>query len=155
MNGEQTGKQGVISALKELAFWAGAFVLTLTLFFTIKPLIEAEEYSIRQGVVAQSLTVLVLGVCAVLCVYWFFTKQLTAKRVMVLLLVAGYALRAGYMLYTGAATRQQDTYSKNFDGHEAYAWTIFSTGKLPTTNVYQFYHQIGRASCRERVLIEV
>jgi hypothetical protein len=28
----------------------------------------------------------------------------------------------------------------NHDGHEAYAWTIFATGKLPTTNAYQFYH---------------
>ncbi len=140
MNGERTAKQGAISALKELAFWVGALFLTLALFFAVKPLMEAKEYSIRTGVVAQSLTVVVLGVCGVLCAYWFFTNRLTAKRALVLLLVAGYALRVGYMLYTGAATRQQDTYTKNFDGHEAYAWTIFSTGKLPNSNVYQFYH---------------
>lgn len=140
MNGERTAKQSAISALKELAFWVGALVLTLVLFFAVKPLMEAKKYSIRTGVVAQSLTVVVLGVCGALCVYWFFTNRLTAKRALVLLLVAGYALRVGYMLYTGAATRQQDTYTKNFDGHEAYAWTIFSTGKLPSSNVYQFYH---------------
>ena len=140
MNEERTAKQGALSAFKELAFWAGALFLTLTLFFAFKPLVEAKEYSIRAGVVAQSLMTFVLGVCAALCAYWFFTKRLTAKRVLLLLLVAGYALRVGYMLYTGAATRQQDTYTKNFDGHEAYAWTIFSTGKLPSSNVYQFYH---------------
>ncbi len=140
MNEERTAKESAFSALKELAFWAGALLLTLTLFFAFKPLVQVKEYSIRAGVVAQSLTVLALGVCGALCAYWFFTKRLTAKRVLVLLLVAGYALRVGYMLYTGAATRQQDTYTKNFDGHEAYAWTIFSTGKLPNSNVYQFYH---------------
>ena len=140
MNEQRTAKESAFSALKELCFWLGALLLTLTLFFAFKPLVEAKEYSIRAGVVAQSLTVLTLGVCSALGAYWFFTKRLTAKRVLVLLLVAGYALRVGYMLYTGAATRQQDTYTKNFDGHEAYAWTIFSTGKLPSTNVYQFYH---------------
>ena len=140
MNEERTAKQGAISALKELAFWAGALFLTLTLFIALKPLVEAKEYSIRAGVVAQSLTTLVLAVCGALCAWWAFKGRLTVKRVLILLLVAGYALRTGYMLYTGAATRQQDTYTKNFDGHEAYAWTIFSTGKLPNTNVYQFYH---------------
>ena len=140
MNEERTAKQGSLSVLKELAFWVGALFFTLALFLVLKPLVKAEEYSIRAGVVAQSLMVVVLGVCGSLCAYWFFTKRLTAKRVIILLFVAGYALRVGYMLYTGAATRQQDTYTKNFDGHEAYAWTIFSTGKLPTSNVYQFYH---------------
>ena len=140
MNEERTAKQGALSALKELVFWVGTLLFTLALFLAIKPLIEAEKYSIRTGVVAQSLMVVVLGVCGALCAYWFATKKLTAKRVIILLFVAGYALRVGYMLYTGAATRQQDTYTKNFDGHEAYAWTIFSTGKLPTSNVYQFYH---------------
>ena len=140
MNEERTAKQGVLSALKELAFWVGALFFTLALFFMLKPLVKAEEYSIRAGVVAQSLMMFVLGVCGALCAYWFAAKKLTTKRVIRLRLVAGYALRVGYMLYTGAATRQHDTYSSNFDGHEAYAWTIFSTGKLPTSNVYQFYH---------------
>ena len=140
MNAKNTTKQSAMTALKELAFWVGAFLLTLTLFFALKPLIVAEEYSIRVGVVAQSLTVFTLCVLSALASYWFFTGRLTAKRALVLLFVAGYALRVGYMLYTGAATRQQDTYTKNFDGHEAYAWTIFSTGKLPSVNDYQFYH---------------
>ena len=140
MNEERMAKHGALSALKELAFWAGTLLFTLALFLALKPLIEAKEYSIRTGVVAQSLMVVGLGVCGALCAYWFFTKRLTAKRAIILLLVAGYALRVGYMLYTGAATRQHDTYTNNFDGHEAYAWTIFSTGKLPPSNVYQFYH---------------
>ncbi len=140
MNAENTKKQSVIATLKELGFWLGAFLLTLTLFFALKPLIACEEYAIRVGVVAQSLTVFTFCVILSLGAYWYFTGRLTAKRVFVMLFIAGYALRVGYMLYTGAATRQQDTYTKNFDGHEAYAWTIFSTGKLPTTNDYQFYH---------------
>ena len=140
MNAENTAKHSAVSAGKELAFWTGAFLLTFLLFVTLKPLVEAEEYAIRAGVVAQALTVFTLCVCVCVGAWLYAKKRLTPHAVLLLLLVAGYALRAGYMLYTGAATRQQDTYTPNFDGHEAYAWTVFSTGKLPSVNDYQFYH---------------
>ncbi len=140
MNADNTAKQGAKAALKELAFWTGALLLTLLLFLTLKPLVVKEEYAVRAGVVAQALLVFTLCTCVCVGAYLCAKKRLTARAVLLLLLVAGYALRVGYMLYTGAATRQQDTYTQNFDGHEAYAWTIFSTGKLPSTNDYQFYH---------------
>lgn len=57
------------------------------------------------------------------------------------------------MLCTPASVRQQDTYSSNFNGHEAYAWTIFSTGKLPSVNDYQFYHPRSTPFCRRRSCI--
>ena len=66
--------------------------------------------------------------------------KLTKERLVALLFAVGVILRIAYMLYTPASVRQQDTYSSNFNGHEAYAWTIFSTGKLPSVNDYQFYH---------------
>ena len=98
MNAENTKKQSVIATLKELGFWVGAFLLTLTLFFAFKPLIACEEYAIRVGVVAQSLTVFTFCVILSLGAYWYFTGRLTAQRVFVMLLIAGYALRVGYML---------------------------------------------------------
>lgn len=121
---------------KEAALYAGIFLLTLVLFLTIKPLYGFE----RNGVVAQALEAAAVGTCLFIGGFLALHKKLTAERLVLLLFVMGVALRMGYMLYTPANTRQHDTFSKNFDGHEAYAWTIFSTGKLPSENVYQFYH---------------
>ena len=124
--------------LAEALTYLGVFLLTCVLFALVKPLVEPE--GTRMGVVPQSLIVITITVCLFIGGYFALNKTLTYKRAMILLLVIGYALRVGYMLYTSAATRQHDTYTKNFDGHEAYAWTLFTTGKLPTTNDYQFYH---------------
>ncbi len=122
--------------LEEGALYLGVLILTLFLFLLFKP--YARTY--RAGVVAQSLMALGLGGCAVFVAYMGMSKRLTARHIVIVFLVAGYILRVGYMLYTSAATRQHDTYTQNFDGHEAYAWTLFQTGKLPTINRYQFYH---------------
>lgn len=114
----------------------GVFLVTLFLFLTVKPLIEIQ----RKGAVAQAFITLGFAAIIVFAAYMGMTKRLTATHIVWLLLLAGFILRVGYMLYTAANARQQDTYSKNFNGHEAYAWTIFETSKLPTTNDYQFYH---------------
>ena len=78
--------------------------------------------------------VLMLGV------FLFLTNKLDRKNTILLLFAIGGIVRICYMLYTPIVTRQHDTYNSGRTGHEAYAWTIFSTGKLPTTNSYQFYH---------------
>lgn len=114
----------------------GVFILTLVLFLTLKPYINFY----RNGTVAQTFIVLGLIFCVLTGIILHWRKKLHTKNLLVLMLVAGYILRVGYMLYTAATARQYDTWTKNFDGHEAYAWTIFSTGALPSTNVYQFYH---------------
>ena len=113
-----------------------AFLLTLSLYLLLKP--QIEWY--RRGTVAYAFIALTCAPTIALGTYWTVTKKLTYKRLTTLLIIVAFALRMGYVLYTPAATRQHDTFSPNFDGHEAYAWTIFSTGKLPTSNVYQFYH---------------
>lgn len=134
------GKRAWKKALAEAGLYAGVFLLTLVLFLTVKPFISPEEVNVRAGVVAQSLMAVAIAACLCVGGYFALCKKLTTKRSVILLLIIGYVLRVGYMLYTAASARQQDTYTKNFDGHEAYAWTIFTTGKLPTTNDYQFYH---------------
>ena len=120
----------------ELLIYLGVFLVTLFLFLTVKPLIEVQ----RKGVFAQSIIAVGLAIIILFTAYMGMTKRLTPARIVYLLLLAGFILRVGYMLYTAANARQHDLYSKNFNGHEAYAWTIFDTGKLPTTNDYQFYH---------------
>ncbi len=122
--------------LFEILLYCAVFFCTLLLFLTVKPLITLG----RKGVVAQSLIALSLMAIIALAAYMGATKRLNTKRIVFLLLLLGFVLRVGYMLYTPGATRQHDTFSKNFNGHEAYAWTIFDTGKLPTHNGYQFYH---------------
>ena len=133
---KQQKRKGISPAvwrgLQEGGLYVGVLILTLFLFLLFKPF--AGVY--RPGVVAQSFMALSLGVCAVFVAYMGMSKRLTTRHIVIIFLIAGYVIRVGYMLYTSAATRQQDTYTKNFDGHEAYAWTIFSTGKLPADNFY-------------------
>ena len=122
--------------LLEGALYLCVFLLTLALFITLKPL--TNYYNV--GAFAKAFIAVVFAGCGVFVAYMVVTKRLTARHIVIILLVAGYALRVGYMLHTPATVRQQDTYSKRFNGHEAYAWTLFETGELPTSNDYQFYH---------------
>lgn len=120
----------------EAIIYASVFLLTVLLFLTMKPLIEKH----RQGFIMQVSMALAICLCIAFIAYLGATKRLTTRKIIIILMILGFIMRVGYMLYTPASSRQHDTFSKNFDGHEAYAWTIFSTGKLPTTNKYQFYH---------------
>lgn len=122
--------------LLEGVLYLSVFLLTALLFFILKPFIDVYHV----GAIARGLIALTLGGCGVFIAYMGMTKRLKARHIAIIILVIGYAIRVGYMLYTPAATRQHDMYSKNHNGHEAYAWTIFETGKLPTHNEYQFYH---------------
>jgi len=122
--------------LWEALLYVGVFLLTSVLFFLLKPLIGYY----RQGAFAQAFIVIILGCCLAFVSYMGAAKRLSTREIVIILLIVGYVLRVGYVLYTPAASRQHDVFSKNFDGHEAYAWTLFDTGALPTTNKYQFYH---------------
>ena len=122
--------------IKEGFLYLCVFLTTFLLFIFVKPFTGYYEY----GAFAKAVIAFSLAGCGAFIAYMVATKRLKAHHVAIILLVAGYALRVGYMLHTPAATRQHDTYSKNFNGHEAYAWTLFETGELPKINDYQFYH---------------
>lgn len=126
------------ACLLEIGLYVAVLLLTLLLFLLLKP--SAGNSYIGQGAVAQTLQLLGVAASLALGAYWFSKKKLSGKRAVILLLIIGYILRVGYMLYTPATVGQHDTYTPNFDGHEAYAFTIFETGALPSSNVYQFYH---------------
>lgn len=133
---ENNSRKAIKKIGVEAAIYASVLLLSAILFLTIKPLIEKHD----KGFVAQTIMGVSVALCLAFVAYMGMTKRLTAKNAIVVLLIIGFIIRVGYMLYTPASSRQHDTFSKNFDGHETYAWTIFSTSKLPTTNKYQFYH---------------
>ena len=122
--------------LREAGLYAFVFVVTLLLFILLKPRLKTQY----PGTVAQSFIAIGLAAVIIVGAYMGITKRLTTSRIILLMFILGCILRIGYMLYTPISTRQQDTYNSKGTGHEAYAWTIFTTGKLPITNDYQFYH---------------
>lgn len=122
----------------ELAFYLVIFVFTFIAYLFIKP-----QYSVmRNGVVAQIFTI----TCVSITLFIFFilkkAQKLNESSIILFMILISYFIRLGYMLYTPniGNLRQYDTFIDTLDGHEGYAWTIFTTGKLPNSNAYQFYH---------------
>ena len=72
--------------------------------------------------------------------------KLTFYRLLFLIFLFGVVMQLNYMLITPYNYRQHDVFSYNDAGHEGYAWTIYTTGRLPTQLDgdghldYQFYH---------------
>ncbi len=131
--------------LKTAGLFVAVLLLTTLLFYIFKPLYE---YGGRKGAAAQSFCVVSLVIVAIIGVWLKKNDRLDYDALLKLLFVVGYILRVTYMLYTPVSVRQQDTYNKKLTGHEAYAWIIYDTGKLPTTNDYQFYHPPFNAICQ-------
>ena len=62
------------------------------------------------------------------------------KKILWIIIVIGIILRIIYIIKTPITARQHDVYTINDEGHLGYIYTIYNTGKLPTTNNTQFYH---------------
>ena len=122
--------------LYEILFYIVLFLVTFCSYYIFKP-----RFSwIRNGVVAQIFALFGVVFCISAVIALKKHNQLTTERLVFFMILISYFIRLGYMLYTSYDSRQYDTITSNFDGHEGYALTIFSTGKLPDSNVYQFYH---------------
>lgn len=126
--------------LKEGLFWLVTFLVTLMLFVLFKPHLSTTVSWARTGVVGQCVTAVIVFGVIIAGLFLHAYNKLTYKTFIILMLIIGFAVRVGYMLYTPPNSRQYDTQTSGHDGHEAYAWTIYDTGKLPSSNVYQFYH---------------
>lgn len=122
--------------LIEIIFYISIFLFTYISYMIFKPL----QYKIRNGVLAQ--TYMLFSVVIVSIVFLILKKsnRLNHNLIILYMILISYFIHLCYMLYTPYDCRQYDTIVSAFDGHEGYAWTIFTTGKLPTTNNYQFYH---------------
>ena len=82
-----------------------------------------------------------VGACAVLALAVPLQKHLPKWETwIVLILVAGVVLRVGYMVYTPMGLRGHDVVGFGESGHLDYVYQIVTTGKLPQSYEYQFYH---------------
>ena len=136
-NGRINVKEYFFKVVRYIGLFAALTIITGVFFYLLKPYYEFWN---RKGAVAQSFCVAVFLVLIVTGIYCKKTGKMTPDLLLKLILAAGYVIRLAYMLYTPVSVRQHDTYNRALTGHEAYAWIIYSTGKLPTTNDYQFYH---------------
>ena len=156
--------------LIDIAILAGLFLFVTIAFLVLKPFYfrpyEAEPYingTARLGVGSVDgiipkvfIYICLLGVIIAGCCLKVKNK-LTIERLFFLIFLVGVLLQLLYMLMTPVNYRQHDInvnspyypdalYGGFRDGHEAYAWTLYSTGKLPTLLdgeghlSYQFYH---------------
>ncbi len=130
-------KEYFFKVVRYVGLFAALTIITGVFFYLLKPYYEFWN---RKGAVAQCLCVVGFIVLIFVGVYCKKTKEMTPDLLLKLILIAGYLIRLTYMLCTPVSVRQYDTYNRASTGHETYAWIIYSTGKLPATNDYQFYH---------------
>jgi hypothetical protein len=67
-------------------------------------------------------------------------RRMTAGTLLFFILLAGFILRFGYMLYTPLNIRGHDVHDFNGYGHLGYMLRLFNLEGLPGTNANQFYH---------------
>lgn len=135
----EPSKSRIRAMLEEVVFYAIILVGTLLLFLVLKPYYYVNS-AVSDGVVAHGCMTVLIVALVIYGVYLALSGKLDRKTAIMLLFFVGIVLRIFYMLCTPITVRQHDTFNKSNTGHEAYAWTIFSTGKLPQRNDYQFYH---------------
>ena len=145
--------------LIDIAILAGIFVFVCLAFFILKPFYfrthDSEPFvngTARLGIGSVD------GIIPKVVIYTFLLgvviagvilrvkNKLTIERLFFLIFLVGVLLQLLYMLMTPINYRQHDVNTGFNDGHDAYAWTLYSTGKLPTKVdgdghlAYQFYH---------------
>ena len=81
------------NCLLEGGLYLSVFLLTFFLFIFLKPF--TAYYNV--GSFAKAFIALAFAGCGVFVAYMGATKRLTTRHILIILLVAGYALRVGYM----------------------------------------------------------
>lgn len=120
----------------------GLFLFTCVSYLVLKPMFH---YG-RNGIVAQSVAVVLIAIVIFIGFILRMKKKLNFYTLVFLLFVIAFIVKLCYMLNTPYNVRQYDTITTANDGHEGYAWILFTTGKLPTVVddqgylMYQFYH---------------
>ena len=134
--------------LIDIAVLLSVFIFVTISYFIFKPLYFAWEikFGSTDGVLVRlfiySCILILIGVGVVLKI----KNKLTFETLLFLIFVFGVLMQLNYMLMTPYNYRQHDVITDWMDGHEGYAWTLYTTGKLPTTVdadghlAYQFYH---------------
>lgn len=112
-------------------FLAGAIIVSYLLF---------EQLALTQsGLQMQKIMLLGIGGVAAWALCLLRYKKLDARRAVMLLLIAGFIMRIGVMLYTPFDVRQHDVGGAFDCGHINYILDM-AKFQLPATNYNQFYH---------------
>lgn len=122
-------------------------LLFITLWVSYDILVPLGQYMNDSDNTIRTVMIIVVGICLCVGIYKKARGTLTTSTLITLILIAGFALRAGYAFYTQGSTRQHDVemYSSgelniNGQGHFAYIYRIYSTWTLPDSYKWQFYH---------------
>jgi hypothetical protein len=121
-------RQTSLKSIKPYILTALAIILSYILFSLV---LGSAESTVRTVMFAG---VILCGTALVL------KRQRDIEHLILAVIIAGIIMRAGYMLYTPFALRGHDIGSYNSTGHYGYVYQLFSTGALPGTNDWQFYH---------------
>ena len=137
--------------LIDIAVLVGIFLFVFFSYLIFKPLyrISSVKFCTIDGVVPRIFIFLCILAIVLVGVILKFKNKLSIEKALFLVFLLGVVMQLNYMLitpiYPNAYYRQHDAWGDA--GHEAYAWTLYTTGKLPTltdeTTGYlasQFYH---------------
>lgn len=121
----------------ELGFWPYVTVA----FFVVAAYAVGDAWLAVNERVVRALMLGFVGVCAALALAVPLQKRLPKWETWIaLILIAGVVLRTGYMVYTPMGLRGHDVVGFGESGHLDYIYQIVTTGKLPHSYEYQFYH---------------
>ena len=134
--------------LIDIAVMLGVFLFVLFAYFIFKPIYFRSAYGFGSvdGVPARIFTIVCILGIAITGLVLRIKGKLTLEILLFLIFLLGVVMQLNYMLITPYNYRQHDVFSHNNAGHQGYAWTLYSTGKLPTQVDaqghldYQFYH---------------
>jgi hypothetical protein len=132
--------------MKQLSFVKQAMVKGFAPYFLLLALITILYFQLNSlmyvddGSAVRMMMWFGLGAVAAFLVIGYFYKVVTYKHLIFAIILCGVIMRIGYMSYTPFTLRAHDLGGINDTGHYGYLYTIFQTGKLPSTNDNQFYH---------------
>lgn len=132
--------------LIDIAVLFAVFLFVFLSYFIFKPLyFRNGNPGTTDGIINRSYVFILLGALVVTGVVLRIKNKLTIEILLFLIFLVGVVMQLNYMLITPYNYRQHDVLGD--DGHEAYAWILYTTGKLPTVTdektgylAYQFYH---------------
>ncbi|MDD5935991.1 MAG: glycosyltransferase family 39 protein [Clostridiales bacterium] len=91
--------------------------------------------------IQKYMKLMILSTLCIFAMLWFFRKEKKPDLLPILILI-GFVMRIGYMLYTDSGVRGHDAGIISLDGygHRSYIYRIYEYLKLPDINKGQMYH---------------
>lgn len=126
-----------IKKLRAIATRPSLLVAIACLYFAFA--LDGTIYKMAIPVIVGGLTLI-----SCLTVIWAAQRKLDSDKVIFIIAFLGFLIKAGYILYTGVESRQQDVYSFGKpEGHAGYIEYIYHRLKLPDFDprtIWQYYH---------------